>query len=62
MMDRMHRMTGHYGLAISLFSGVGGLDLGAVWAGYTVAAALERDRDAATTMMKNFHGLQDGLY
>lgn len=53
----MHRMTGDYGLAISLFSGAGGLDLGAEWAGYTVAAALERDRDAATTMMKNFHGL-----
>ena len=50
-------MTGDCGLAISLFSGAGGLDLGAEWAGYTVAAALERDRDAATTMMKNFHGL-----
>ncbi|MGH7866649.1 MAG: DNA cytosine methyltransferase [Candidatus Dormibacteraceae bacterium] len=50
-------MTRDQGVAISLFSGAGGLDLGAEWAGYTVAAALERDRDAAATMMKNFHGL-----
>jgi DNA (cytosine-5)-methyltransferase 1 len=42
------------GVAISLFSGAGGLDLGAEAAGYEVAAALEVDRDAATTMEKNF--------
>jgi DNA (cytosine-5)-methyltransferase 1 len=39
---------------VSLFSGAGGLDLGAEAAGYRVAAALERDRDAALTMEKNF--------
>lgn len=50
-------MTGDRGVAISLFSGAGGLDLGAEQAGYRVAAALERDRDAVATMTKNFHGL-----
>lgn len=42
------------GEAISLFSGAGGLDLGAERAGYLVRAAVERDRDAAATMEKNF--------
>lgn len=42
------------GVAISLFSGAGGLDLGAEAAGYRVSAALEVDRDAAATMEKNF--------
>jgi DNA (cytosine-5)-methyltransferase 1 len=42
------------GVAISLFSGAGGLDLGAEQAGYSVRAAVEHDRDAATTMEKNF--------
>lgn len=46
------------GLAISLFSGAGGLDLGAEAAGYRVAAALERDSDAAATMEKNFSHLE----
>lgn len=43
-------------LAISLFSGAGGLDLGAEAAGIDVCvrAAVERDRDAALTMEKNF--------
>jgi DNA (cytosine-5)-methyltransferase 1 len=41
-------------VAISLFSGAGGLDLGAERAGYEVRAAVERDRDAAATMEKNF--------
>jgi DNA (cytosine-5)-methyltransferase 1 len=50
-------MTADRGLAISLFSGAGGLDLGAEQAGYHVAAALERDRDAVATMTKNFHSL-----
>lgn len=45
---------GEHGLAISLFSGAGGLDLGVESAGYRVAAALERDADAADTMEKNF--------
>lgn len=45
------------GIAISLFSGAGGLDLGAEQAGYLVAAAVERDRDAAHTMEKNFASL-----
>lgn len=46
------------GLAISLFSGAGGLDLGAEAAGYRVAAAVERDRDAVLTMEKNFSHLR----
>jgi DNA (cytosine-5)-methyltransferase 1 len=51
------------GIAISLFSGAGGLDLGAERAGYEVRAAVEWDRDAAATMEKNFdHAvLQVGL-
>lgn len=42
------------GVAISLFSGAGGLDLGACQAGFEVRAAVENDRDAADTMEKNF--------
>lgn len=45
------------GVAISLFSGAGGLDLGVEAAGYHVRAAVEYNDDAATTMEKNFHGL-----
>jgi DNA (cytosine-5)-methyltransferase 1 len=45
------------GLAISLFSGAGGLDLGVEAAGYRVAAAVEINPDAADTMEKNFSGL-----
>lgn len=45
------------GTAISLFSGAGGLDLGAEAAGYVVSAAVEWDRDAAETMEKNFDHL-----
>jgi DNA (cytosine-5)-methyltransferase 1 len=44
-------------IAISLFSGAGGLDLGVEVAGFRVVAAIERDEDAALTMEKNFHGL-----
>lgn len=44
-------------MAISLFSGAGGLDLGVEAAGYQVAAAVECDADAALTMEKNFHHL-----
>jgi DNA (cytosine-5)-methyltransferase 1 len=46
------------GVAISLFSGAGGLDLGVEAAGFRVAAAVERDRDAALTMEKNFAALE----
>ncbi|GAB4066198.1 DNA (cytosine-5-)-methyltransferase [Angustibacter speluncae] len=46
------------GVAISLFSGAGGLDLGAEQAGFVVKAAVEQDRDAALTMEKNFTGLE----
>lgn len=42
------------GVAISLFSGAGGLDLGAEAAGFDVRAAVEHNRDAALTMEKNF--------
>jgi DNA (cytosine-5)-methyltransferase 1 len=45
------------GVAISLFAGCGGLDLGVEQAGFTVAAAVEANSDAADTMEKNFHGL-----
>jgi DNA (cytosine-5)-methyltransferase 1 len=45
------------GIAISLFSGAGGLDLGVERAGYEVRAAVEWDRDAAATMEKNFDHL-----
>jgi DNA (cytosine-5)-methyltransferase 1 len=47
-------MSAEEGVAISLFSGAGGLDLGAEQAGYAVRAAVEWDRDAAATMEKNF--------
>lgn len=50
-------MTDSPGVAISLFSGAGGLDLGAEQAGFAVKAAVEYDRDAALTMEKNFLGL-----
>jgi DNA (cytosine-5)-methyltransferase 1 len=40
--------------AISLFSGVGGLDLGAERAGYAIRAGVENDRDAAETLRSNF--------
>lgn len=43
-----------HGVAISLFSGAGGLDLGAERAGYEVRAAVESDRDAVATLEKNF--------
>ena len=42
------------GVAISLFSGAGGLDLGVERAGFRVAAAVEADADAADTCEKNF--------
>ena len=49
--------TSGAGVAISLFSGAGGLDLGVEFAGYEVRAAVEHDRDAAATSEKNFPGL-----
>jgi len=48
---------GSHGIAISLFSGAGGLDLGVESAGFTVRAALEREPAAADTMEANFPGL-----
>ncbi len=45
------------GVAVSLFSGAGGLDLGIEQAGFRVTAAVEVDADAADTMGKNFPGL-----
>jgi DNA (cytosine-5)-methyltransferase 1 len=49
------------GIAVSLFSGAGGLDLGVEAAGYRVATAVEVDQDAADTMEKNFEGLVSGV-
>jgi DNA (cytosine-5)-methyltransferase 1 len=49
--------VGTQGIAISLFSGAGGLDLGTEQAGFEVRAAVEWDRDAAATMEKNFSHL-----
>ena len=40
--------------AISLFSGAGGLDLGAERAGYAIKASVEYERDAAATLRANF--------
>ncbi|MFN2490806.1 MAG: DNA cytosine methyltransferase [Actinomycetota bacterium] len=45
-------------IAVSLFSGAGGLDKGIEDAGFTVAAAVEWDGDAADTMEKNFPSLR----
>lgn len=39
--------------AISLFSGVGGLDLGAARAGFDIRAAVEFDRDSAASLRAN---------
>lgn len=50
-------MADSRGVAISLFSGAGGLDLGAENAGFRIAAAVEHNQDAADTMEKNFHDL-----
>jgi DNA (cytosine-5)-methyltransferase 1 len=49
------------GVAISLFSGAGGLDLGVERAGFRVAAAVELDADAADTMEKNFPTLTSAV-
>jgi DNA (cytosine-5)-methyltransferase 1 len=44
-------------IAISIFSGAGGLDLGAELAGFHVRAAVEWNNDAAETMERNFRRL-----
>lgn len=49
------------GVAISLFSGAGGLDLGVEAAGFEVRAAVERNKDAALTMEKNFNHLNSSV-
>ena len=49
------------GVAVSLFSGAGGLDLGAEAAGFKVRAAVEYNADAADTMEKNFDDLRVGV-
>jgi DNA (cytosine-5)-methyltransferase 1 len=46
-----------HGIGISLFSGCGGLDRGVEDAGFTIAAGVERNDDAADTMQKNFSSL-----
>lgn len=52
---------GMEGVAISLFSGAGGLDLGVEAAGFQVAAALEPNGDAADTLEKNFPHLSGAV-
>ncbi|MGO9197448.1 MAG: DNA cytosine methyltransferase [Acidimicrobiales bacterium] len=54
-------MTPSAGLAISLFSGAGGLDLGVEAAGFRTGAAVEIDHDAADTMEKNFRSLESAV-
>lgn len=49
------------GMAISLFSGAGGLDLGVEQAGFEVGAAVEWHADAADTMEKNADEFFPGL-
>ncbi len=56
-MEAKRNGGGDAGVALSLFSGAGGLDLGVEQAGYHVRAAVERHQDAADTMEKNFTGL-----
>lgn len=51
----------HAGVALSLFSGAGGLDLGVEAAGFRVAAAVEVDHDAADALEKNFPHLESGV-
>lgn len=51
--DIVYVMTS--GDTISLFSGAGGLDLGAAQAGFHIASAVEINGDAADTLEKNFH-------
>jgi DNA (cytosine-5)-methyltransferase 1 len=51
--------VGNHGIALSLFAGAGGLDLGIEAAGFRVRAAVEIDDDAADTMEKNFKGLEN---
>ncbi len=50
-------MSEDKGIALSIFSGAGGLDFGVEQAGFRVAAAVEIDADAADTLEKNFHHL-----
>ena len=59
-MSNLRRST-DAGVAISLFSGAGGLDLGVEQAGYQVRAAVERYPDATVTMEKNFPHLASAV-
>ena len=52
--QRVRGVRGVRGIAVSLFAGAGGLDVGAERAGYELRAAVEWERDAAATMEKNF--------
>jgi DNA (cytosine-5)-methyltransferase 1 len=54
----MGRRPSRRPVAISLFSGAGGLDLGVERAGFDVLAAIERDPIACETLRRNFTGKQ----
>lgn len=42
---------------LSLFSGIGGIDLAAHWAGFTTVALVERDKHCQRVLAKNFPGV-----
>lgn len=52
--EKVQSMDGSPLVAVSLFTGAGGLDIGVERAGFHIAAALERDPIACETLVSNF--------